>query len=105
MTSTSPETRKGGISRFLDWTGRTAGVALVRFYQWTLSPLLHFVAPGCGCRFHPTCSEYTVGCLRLHGLIRGGWLALRRIARCHPFGGQGIDPVPGSTQPHSLHHD
>ena len=63
---------------------------LVRAYQLVLSPLKG--APTC--RFHPTCSAYALEALQNHGATRGGWLALKRIARCHPFGGSGHDPVP-----------
>jgi putative membrane protein insertion efficiency factor len=61
----------------------------VRLYQLAISPLM---PPSC--RHLPTCSEYAVEALREHGLLRGGWLALTRIARCHPFGTSGYDPVP-----------
>lgn len=61
----------------------------IRFYQLCLSPL--FPA---ACRYTPTCSQYAVEALRRHGALRGGMLALRRIARCHPWGGSGYDPVP-----------
>ena len=61
----------------------------VRLYQLAVSPLM---APRC--RHLPTCSEYAVEALREHGALRGGWLAIRRIARCHPFGTSGYDPVP-----------
>lgn len=61
----------------------------VRFYRLVLSPLL-----GHGCRFQPSCSAYALEALEIHGALRGGWLALRRIRRCHPFGGAGHDPVP-----------
>ncbi len=63
--------------------------ALVRVYQWTVSP---FIPPRC--RYLPTCSDYAIEALGRHGAIAGGWLALRRIARCHPWGGAGYDPVP-----------
>ncbi|MFN3077490.1 MAG: membrane protein insertion efficiency factor YidD [Alphaproteobacteria bacterium] len=64
---------------------------LVRGYQLLLSPIL---PPSC--RYRPTCSAYALEALERHGAIRGGWLAVRRIARCHPWGGEGYDPVPGS---------
>lgn len=64
-------------------------IALIRFYQLALSPLL-----GVNCRYLPTCSAYAIEAVQRHGLWRGGWLALRRIARCHPWGGYGYDPVP-----------
>ncbi len=63
--------------------------ALVRVYQWTVSP---FIPPRC--RYLPTCSDYAIEALGRHGALAGGWLALRRIARCHPWGGAGYDPVP-----------
>ncbi len=61
----------------------------VRFYRLILSPLI-----GSNCRFQPTCSEYALDALKTHGAFRGGWLTARRIARCHPLGGSGYDPVP-----------
>lgn len=64
-------------------------IALIRVYQWIISPLL-----GPKCRFTPTCSQYAVEALKKHGLFKGFWLAIRRIARCHPWGGHGVDPVP-----------
>ncbi|HEX7062387.1 MAG TPA: membrane protein insertion efficiency factor YidD [Woeseiaceae bacterium] len=63
-------------------------------YRHTLSPWL-----GRQCRFQPTCSVYAAEALRVHGGVRGGWLALCRIARCHPFGGSGYDPVPPRAEP------
>lgn len=65
-------------------------VLLIRFYQVCLSPL----KPAGTCRFTPTCSQYALEALRKHGLFKGSWLALRRILRCHPWGGSGYDPVP-----------
>ena len=62
---------------------------LVRLYQLALSPLLPMV-----CRFDPSCSRYAMEALAEHGALKGGLLAIRRIGRCHPWGGQGYDPVP-----------
>ena len=64
---------------------------LVRGYQLILSPLV----PAC-CRYQPTCSAFALEALAKHGALKGSWLTLRRIARCHPLGGEGYDPVPGS---------
>ncbi|MDX2080921.1 MAG: membrane protein insertion efficiency factor YidD [Terrimicrobiaceae bacterium] len=75
-------------------------VALIRTYQWVVSPALHALCgPGCGCRFEPSCSNYAIDALRQHGVGRGLWLALRRMARCHPWGGCGYDPVPAPFKP------
>jgi len=64
-------------------------IGLVRAYQVTLSPLF-----GDCCRFHPSCSEYMVEAVKVHGPLRGVWLGVRRLLRCHPFGAKGYDPVP-----------
>ena len=70
-------------------------IALVQTYQLTLSPFLQVLGgPGCGCRFEPSCSAYFIEALRAHGAWRGSLLGLRRLARCHPWGGCGHDPVP-----------
>jgi putative membrane protein insertion efficiency factor len=66
-----------------------AAVGLIRLYQRTVSRLL----PGV-CRFQPTCSQYAVEALQRYGFWRGGWLALRRLSRCHPWNPGGYDPVP-----------
>src|ERR1700719_4167300 len=69
--------------------------ALIRFYQWTISPLLSALGgPGSGCRFEPTCSNYFLEAVERHGIGHGGWLGLKRLARCQPWGGCGHDPVP-----------
>jgi len=65
------------------------GLALVRAYQLLLSPFA-----GGACRFEPSCSNYAMEAVSTHGLARGIWLALRRVARCHPLARPGIDPVP-----------
>lgn len=64
---------------------------LVRAYRRCISPLY-----GPTCRFWPTCSAYALEALRVHGAVRGSWLAVRRIGRCHPFNPGGVDPVPPS---------
>lgn len=61
----------------------------IRLYQWFLSPLL-----GSTCRFQPTCSHYMAGAIQEWGIFKGIWLGLKRIGRCHPWGGHGYDPVP-----------
>jgi uncharacterized protein len=78
--------------------GETAGtlavtqhavLALLAFYKVVLSPFV-----GGGCRFVPSCSEYAHDAVVKHGALRGGWLAVRRLSRCHPLGSHGLDPVP-----------
>lgn len=64
-------------------------IFLIRGYQYVLSPL---IPPTC--RYTPTCSHYTIEALQTHGLFKGGWLGIKRIASCHPWGGEGYDPVP-----------
>ncbi|HEY3145396.1 MAG TPA: membrane protein insertion efficiency factor YidD [Dongiaceae bacterium] len=85
---------------------RAALTAPIRLYQWTISPLL-----GVNCRYAPSCSEYAIEAIATHGIARGGWFALRRVLRCHPWGGSGYDPVPpvrsGAHDPrchHAAHH-
>ncbi len=67
-------------------------IVLVRIYQWIISPLLPPV-----CRFQPTCSHYMIESLKIWGPIKGIYLGIRRIMRCHPWGGHGHDPVPPKT--------
>jgi uncharacterized protein len=69
-------------------------LAAVRGYQVLLSPLF-----GGSCRYVPSCSQYTAEALRRHGAVSGAWLGLRRVARCHPFGASGFDPVPDRWPP------
>lgn len=71
-------------------------LGLLAVYQYGISPILHMIAPGGGCRFYPTCSAYAVEAIRKHGALRGSWLALKRLAKCHPWGSHGFDPVPES---------
>ncbi len=77
-------------------------IGLVRFYQAAISPWLP-----AACRYTPTCSAYAVDALRGHGALRGTWLTVRRILRCHPWGGFGYDPVPalGSNPRGDVEHE
>ncbi|MDZ7736569.1 MAG: membrane protein insertion efficiency factor YidD [Gammaproteobacteria bacterium] len=79
-------------NRLLTWPQQLL-IALVLAYRYVLSPVI-----GPRCRYLPTCSEYAQEALEKHGVVKGGWLALRRIGRCHPVtwlgGGSGYDPVP-----------
>lgn len=74
------------MARFLHW--------LIRCYQIAISPLL-----GPRCRYIPTCSQYALEAVALYGAGHGSWLALKRVCRCHPWGGQGYDPLPSLQQP------
>jgi hypothetical protein len=68
---------------------RTVLIGAIRAYQRFISPALP-----AACRFHPSCSAYAATAIERHGALRGAWLAVRRLARCHPFHAGGIDPVP-----------
>ena len=68
-------------------------LAVLRFYRVAISP----IRPAC-CRYTPTCSAYAVEAIEIHGVLRGGWLALRRLSRCHPFHRGGHDPVPSRVE-------
>lgn len=63
-------------------------IFLIRLYKYIISPIL----PSC-CRFHPSCSEYSVEAFKKYGFIKGAWLTLKRVARCHPLNAGGYDPV------------
>ena len=71
---------------------RALALFLIRAYQRLISPAFRG-----HCRFAPSCSEYAHDAIERHGVLRGAWLAARRLARCHPFGASGYDPVPGPT--------
>jgi hypothetical protein len=70
------------------------GIGAVKAYQWTVRPLI-----GAHCRFWPSCSEYAIEALRLHGAARGSVMATKRILRCNPWHEGGFDPVPGTDRP------
>ncbi|MDJ0656749.1 MAG: membrane protein insertion efficiency factor YidD [Xanthomonadales bacterium] len=72
---------------------KTLLLGLLRAYKLIISPLL-----GPRCRFYPSCSDYAREAIEVHGAFRGGWLAIRRLARCHPFCEGGIDPVPPKSE-------
>lgn len=64
-------------------------ILLIKLYQWIISPVL-----GPKCRYTPSCSAYALEAFKKYGPLKGGWLAIKRISRCHPWGGHGYDPVP-----------
>ena len=71
--------------------------AMVKGYQLVISPVLP-----ASCRYYPTCSSYTLQAIETHGALKGGWMGLKRIGRCHPWNDGGYDPVPG-TEEHQKH--
>ena len=73
---------------------------LIKGYRYLTSPLL-----GRSCRFYPTCSSYTLESIERYGVVRGGWLGVKRIFRCHPYNEGGFDPVPDLDQHDCRHHD
>ena len=75
-------------------------ILLVRFYRLFVSPLI-----GANCRHLPTCSEYAIEALRRHGPLRGGFYAVKRISRCHPWAKPAFDPVPGTVKCDVARHD
>jgi hypothetical protein len=77
---------------------RSLLVGAIRGYQYALSPLI-----GPACRFYPSCSQYALEALSRFGVLRGGWLSVRRLARCHPFHPGGYDPVPPPAH-RCMHH-
>lgn len=77
------------MSNLLSEAGKKLLVLPIRFYQLCISPMFPSA-----CRYTPTCSQYAIDAIRIHGPLKGSWLAIKRICRCHPWGGSGYDPVP-----------
>ena len=77
------------IIKGISWLVGQLFILLIRFYQLAISPLLPPT-----CRYTPTCSAYSLQAIKKHGPFKGGWLAIKRITSCHPWGGSGHDPVP-----------
>ncbi|PJB13936.1 MAG: membrane protein insertion efficiency factor YidD [Flavobacteriales bacterium CG_4_9_14_3_um_filter_32_8] len=73
----------------MKWLVSKIFIVIIRFYQLSISPIL-----GQNCRYTPTCSQYSIEALNKYGPIKGGWLSLKRIFSCHPWGGHGHDPIP-----------
>ncbi|MDT8412338.1 MAG: membrane protein insertion efficiency factor YidD [Vicingaceae bacterium] len=73
----------------MKWILSKIVVLLIRVYQLSISPFL-----GANCRYSPTCSQYSLEAIEKYGPLKGGWLAIKRISSCHPWGGHGHDPVP-----------
>lgn len=91
MSLSSGAPRRRSLAELASWLLAAPLLGLIRLYQWFLSPLL-----GTACRFAPSCSHYGFEAILVHGPLRGSWLTLRRLLRCHPWGGSGFDPVPPS---------
>lgn len=88
------------LGQFILNAPRLALVGCVLFYQVVLSPIkFAILGPASRCRFEPSCSQYAIDALRQHGFLRGTWLAVKRLLRCHPWGAFGPDPVPSSGHP------
>lgn len=80
------------VRKALRWLGKGVGLCMIgciKAYQLTLSPLI-----GRACRYTPTCSNYGIEAIRKYGPVKGGWLTLKRLLSCNPWGGSGYDPVP-----------
>ncbi len=89
MSLTAGASQRRSPFRLAGWLLAAPLLVLIRLYQWFLSPLM-----GTACRFAPSCSHYGFEAIAVHGPLRGTWLTLRRLLRCHPWGGSGFDPVP-----------
>jgi putative membrane protein insertion efficiency factor len=90
---------RGPAPGLLAYLPARALLGLLWLYRRTFSPVLPLVlGPGCGCRFHPTCAVFAAEAVRQHGALRGSWLAVRRLLKCHPLHPGGFDPVPPSKR-------
>lgn len=89
MDNMDKKPNKENFTASLQKIAQAIVLAPVYFYRWCISPLLP-----ASCRYTPTCSQYMVEAVQKHGIFKGVWLGLKRIARCHPWGGSGYDPVP-----------
>jgi uncharacterized protein len=95
MPASKARPPRAGLARE---AAKTAAGAPIHLYRWTLKPLI-----GLECRHLPTCSEYALEAIARNGAWRGGWLAISRLCRCHPWGTHGFDPVPDlGTERHPL---
>ena len=93
-----PRAETGDRSK-LSWSPRIVAIGAVAIYRAAISPVIHAMN-GPACRFEPSCSAYARDAIEQYGMMRGGAMALWRIARCNPMGGHGYDPVPArGTQP------
>ena len=81
------------ILKILNKIITTLFIIVIKLYKWFISPILKT-----NCRYLPTCSDYALEALSKHGIIKGVYLTIKRIVHCHPFGGQGFDPVPKNTK-------
>ena len=79
----------GGNMKYISKMIAAPFILLIKLYQWIISPWL-----GPKCRYTPTCSAYTIEAIQKYGVIKGLWLGVKRLSRCHPWGGHGHDPVP-----------
>lgn len=79
----------GGNMKYISKMIAAPFILLIKLYQWIISPWL-----GPKCRYTPTCSAYTIEAIQKYGVIKGIWLGVKRLSRCHPWGGHGHDPVP-----------
>ncbi len=98
MTAAKSEPRKELVSAYTGSVNQRTLSFVFRIYKAIFSPVLHAISPS-RCVYLPTCSEYAYTAISRFGWVRGGWLAVRRLARCHPWAEGGLDPVPACASP------